>query len=132
MRTLEHLADSSLGSVIKASVQKSKDERLLALQFKFEETVLPYVNGIASSMFRHISTICKIAVQFVEDHAVEIAMIVGGAMVGQVKFTTAVNLVWSLFKDISMELIGCVVEDQHTILFKHKTLEVNTKKRPDC
>ena len=117
----------SLDVTMKATIQKSKDDRLMQIQYKFESMIAPLC---ASELWRNFTSICRVAVQFVEDHAVDIASIIGGAMVGQLKFTTAVNLVWALFKDLTMELIGGVVEDQHTIPFKplkNKTLLIENK-----
>eukprot|EP00732_Lithocolla_globosa_P003590 Lithocolla_globosa_v1_NODE_2950_length_1814_cov_32.370097.p2 type:complete len:176 gc:universal NODE_2950_length_1814_cov_32.370097:123-650(+) len=118
--------ESLIQSVFNQHTQKKRSEELIELQYTFE--LLARATGIE---LKNFFKVCTFAVEFVANNTPQIALLVGSALTGQIKFDIACQLVASLFSEIALELVGQSVQAAFDLTIDRKNNELRVQQIED-
>lgn len=102
--------------------ERTKRENLLDLQYQFKQSCLQLGVNL-----KNYTRICELVIEFIIDNGPQIAILVGSALTGTIKLNLGIQLVFSLFEDVGVELIGQTIQSVYDLRIEkqHKVAQLD-------
>lgn len=134
--------EESLGGLADKLVQKSKQQSMESQKQAVNSILAPYYRDVEVYRLKeNFAKLISFTVEFVEENIVLIVKIIGGALTGEFKFLTCVELIKNVVENLPVfeKFFHDMIEETVELLYNRKKKEVvmiqqsekKQKKKPD-